>query len=125
MRGMQAGTGRPIDGLAHLRQSVADILTTPVGSRIKRRQYGSHLFDLIDQPFNGVTRMRLFGAVATALARWEPRLKLTGLRLTADATPGAFVLHLQGIRTDLPERSALTALDLNLRLGGAAGLSLR
>lgn len=125
MRGMQAGTGRPIDGLAHLRQSIVDILTTPVGSRIKRRQYGSHLFDLIDQPFNGVTRMRLFGAVATALARWEPRLKLTGLKLTAGDVAGAFVLRLEGVRTDLPERSALTALDLNLQLGGGAGLSLR
>ncbi|WP_438852490.1 GPW/gp25 family protein [Brevundimonas nasdae] len=121
---MAAGTGKPIDGLAHLRQSIADILTTPVGSRIKRREYGSQLFDLIDQPFNSATRMRLFGAVATALARWEPRIRLTALALSAGDIAGSFVLRIEGVRTDLPERSALTALDLNLQLGGVAGLAL-
>ena len=34
---MNRNTGRAVAGLEHLRQSVADILTTPVGSRVMRR----------------------------------------------------------------------------------------
>ena len=74
---MSAATGRAIDGEAHLRQSIADILTTPIGTRVMRRDYGSLLPELIDQPFNGATRVRGYGATATAISRWEPRLRLT------------------------------------------------
>jgi phage baseplate assembly protein W len=37
MRGMSRFTGRSLGGDAHLRQSVADILATPLGSRVMRR----------------------------------------------------------------------------------------
>ena len=50
--GINTNTGRSISGKAHLRQSIADILSTPIGSRVMRRNYGSHLFDLIDQAAN-------------------------------------------------------------------------
>lgn len=49
MNGMDRRTGRLIEGDAHLAQSVADILTTPVGSRLQRRTYGSLLPELLDQ----------------------------------------------------------------------------
>ena len=49
MLGMDAKTGRRLEGDDHLRQSIADILTTPIGSRVLRRDYGSMLLDLIDQ----------------------------------------------------------------------------
>ncbi|MNM57510.1 Lysozyme [compost metagenome] len=55
MMGMHAATGRSLTGLAHLRQSVADIITTPIGSRIRRRRYGSEVPELIDQPLNSAT----------------------------------------------------------------------
>jgi len=99
---MDAHTGKAVDGEQHLRQSIADILTTPLGSRVMRREYGSLLADLIDQPFNGATRVRLFGATASALMRWEPRLRLTRVDLTLGDRPGAFVLTVAGARTDVP-----------------------
>lgn len=40
---MNAHTGGAIDRLAHIRQSIADILTTRIGSRVMRREYGSQL----------------------------------------------------------------------------------
>ncbi|MBB2777202.1 UNVERIFIED_ORG: phage baseplate assembly protein W, partial [Comamonas terrigena] len=40
---MDRTTGRRISGIDHVRQSVADILTTPLGSRLERRNYGSLL----------------------------------------------------------------------------------
>ncbi|WP_292065983.1 GPW/gp25 family protein [Brevundimonas sp. UBA7664] len=120
MRGMQAGTGKPISGLDHLIQSIADILTTPLGSRVMRRDYGSALPDLIDQPMNGATRMRLFGAVATALQRWEPRIRLTRVWLERGARDGSWILTLAGRRLDVPARSELAAFDFNLTLGANA-----
>lgn len=72
--GMHAGTGRQIDDLEHIRQSLADVLTTPVGTRVMRREYGSRIPELIDQPTNDATILRLMAETATVVARWEPRL---------------------------------------------------
>ncbi|WP_414492332.1 GPW/gp25 family protein [Stenotrophomonas maltophilia] len=94
MIGMDANNGGTAEGTAHLVQSIRDVLTTPLGSRIQRRDYGSLLPELIDQPFNDHTRLQLFGATATALMRWEPRIRLTRVSLTRSDTPGAFLLDL-------------------------------
>ncbi|WP_219119033.1 GPW/gp25 family protein [Janthinobacterium sp. UMAB-56] len=95
MMGMHAATGRSLTGLGHLRQSVADILTTPMGSRIRRRRYGSEVPELIDQPLNSATQLRIYAATAFALRRWEPRLQLSSVQLTRD-TDGAITLLLDG-----------------------------
>ncbi len=41
--GMSRETGVTLVELEHIRQSVRDILTTPLGSRVMRRNYGSLL----------------------------------------------------------------------------------
>ena len=41
--GMNSQTGLSISEVEHIRQSVRDILVTPVGSRVMRREYGSLL----------------------------------------------------------------------------------
>ena len=74
MIGMNAATGRQLSGFEHLRQSVRDILTTPLGSRVMGRDYGSRLFELVDAPLNGATLTRMYAATYQALKRWEPRL---------------------------------------------------
>ena len=71
---MNTATGRQLSGFEHLRQSVRDILTTPLGSRVMRRDYGSRLFELVDAPLNGATLTRMYAATYQALKRWEPRL---------------------------------------------------
>lgn len=48
MNGVNCRTGKRLSGVAHLRQSVSDILNTPVGSRVLVRDYGSDLFELLD-----------------------------------------------------------------------------
>ena len=60
--GMNAESGRAISETAHILQSVRDILTTPIGTRVMRRDYGSEIFSLIDQPQHGATRLRLMAA---------------------------------------------------------------
>jgi phage baseplate assembly protein W len=58
----------------HLKQSIRDILTTPLGTRVMRREYGSRLFELIDAPINAATIIDIVSATSDALAKWEPRI---------------------------------------------------
>lgn len=118
MTGMAVTTGRELSGIEHLAQSVADILTTPIGSRIQRRDYGSMLFDLIDQPLNGSTRLLLFAATALAIARWEPRIRLRRVGITGGAD-GAVSLSLEGDLADLTANSHVL-LSVPIRTGGIA-----
>jgi len=121
MLGMNVLTGAPISGDAHLIQSIGDILSTPIGTRVMLRDYGSALFELIDAPFNPATRLRMYAATAVALQKWEPRIALTGVSIVPDAeTPGAFEITLEGNRTDSPSPNSLTTLTLPLRLAGVA-----
>ena len=113
MIGMNAVTGKPLEGLDHLRQSIADILSTPIGSRVGRREYGSLLADLVDQPMNALGRMRLMAATALAIQRWEPRVTLSAV-VIEQTGPGAFSAQLAGRRTDVtgPNASARFTVPL-------------
>lgn len=93
---MDRTTGRHITGISHVRQSVADILTTPLGTRLQRRNYGSLLPNLIDQPDNAHTRLRCYAAIASALMKWEPRLRITRVGMTTGDQPGQATVDLQG-----------------------------
>lgn len=48
--GMNRSDGLTVTDLEHISQSIGDILRTPVGSRVMRRDYGSLLASMIDQP---------------------------------------------------------------------------
>nr|BFE89966.1 hypothetical protein GCM10020185_05020 [Pseudomonas brassicacearum subsp. brassicacearum] len=52
MIGVDRRTGQPLSGQAHLRQSIEDILSTPVGSRRMRPEYGSQMRRYVDLPVN-------------------------------------------------------------------------
>jgi phage baseplate assembly protein W len=120
MLGMSASTGAALSGDAHLIQSIGDILSTPVGTRVMLRDYGSALFELIDAPFNPATRLRMYAATAVALQRWEPRIALTRVAIEPDpSAAGAFTITLEGTRTDVAKPNSLSSLTLPLRLGGA------
>lgn len=95
MNGTNSQTGKSLAGIEHLRQSIKDILTTPIGSRVMRRDYGSRLFELIDAPLNRSTVLELYAATAGALERWEPRFELQSVQAVS-ATPGRVELVLVG-----------------------------
>lgn len=96
LSGMSADTGKTLDGLAHLRQSIRDILTTRIGTRVMRRDYGSRLPELIDNPMNELTKLELFAETAQALAKWEPRLRLDRVYIESISPSGSIVLGLEG-----------------------------
>ncbi|WP_411683279.1 GPW/gp25 family protein [Aeromonas caviae] len=98
--GMNAATGRAISATDHIVQSVRDILTTPVGSRVMRRDYGSELFYLIDQPQHQATRLRLMAATVQALINWEPRITITRVDVLGGGMDGALTVELTWQRKD-------------------------
>lgn len=93
--GMDAETGRELTGLDHLKQSIADILNTPIGSRVMRREYGSRLFELIDAPINRSTVVDIVAETAEALMKWEDRLTVTAVDVTS-AVVGQISLRITG-----------------------------
>lgn len=116
MIGISNTTGKALSGDAHLAQSIADILTTPLGSRVMRRDYGSLLFELIDRPINGAIRMLMHAATAIALRRWEPRLQLTRVYLVGEPQTGQLTIRIEGRRVDLPEANRLQTLTIPIDL---------
>jgi|TARA_A100001518_G_C1221068_1_gene65426 hypothetical protein len=97
MTGMNAKTGRRLERLEHINQSVSDILTTPIGSRVMRREYGSLLPELIDQPLNDALLLQAYAATIMALIRWEPRIRVTAVRRRVSSSqPGQIALEIDG-----------------------------
>lgn len=105
MNGMDRNTGKALSGIAHCKQSIVDILTTQLNTRVMRRTYGSELFDLTDAPMNQDTRMRLIKATAEALELWEPRIQVQTLTFSVNAD-GQTICDLTGIY--LPDGTPVT-----------------
>ncbi len=95
MKGTNANTGFVLDGKAHLKQSLECLLSTPLNTRIMRRDYGSALFDLIDKPQSDSTKLDIISATATAIAAFEPRFLLTKVELI-NQTSSSLLLSLHG-----------------------------
>lgn len=95
MKGTDSATGKPLQGIDHLRQSIRDILTTPIGSRVMRREYGSRLYELVDAPMTRETLLDIYAATAEALIRWESRLRITQISTTS-AGPGQIDIAITG-----------------------------
>lgn len=105
---MNRHTGRSITAVEHIAQSIGDILTTRIGSRIMRRQYGSQLVDLIDQPGNPATRLLCYAAIAMAVMRWEPRVRISRVQLTDASLAGQFELTLDATVIDSNEQQSIS-----------------
>ncbi|MEC6743277.1 phage baseplate protein [Pseudomonas sp. MAFF212428] len=95
MIGLDRRTGLALSGIEHLRQSIEDILTTPLGSRRMRPDYGSKLRRFVDLPVNDGWKSAVQAEVARSLSRWEPRLKLERVRVVA-VLGGQITLQLTG-----------------------------
>ena len=105
MNGTNATTGKSLSGIDHLRQSITDILTTQIGSRVMRRDYGSRLYQLVDAPLNRTTLLELYAATAEALMTWEPRLSVSQVSAESGDS-GSVTLTITG--TYLPDGSEVT-----------------
>lgn len=118
MIGMDRTTGKAIADDAHLAQSLGDLFSTPIGTRTMRRDYGSMLPLLVDQPLNRATAILFYAATALAIARFEPRIALTRVAIAGGdlgAAAGQVAITIEGTRTDVPGPTSLTTLTIPLR----------
>lgn len=120
MIGVGRVDGRQLDGNAHLAQSISDILSTPIGSRVMRRDYGSMLPELLARPANPITRQLVFAATAVAIGRWEPRIRIRRVDVSTDNSDGSMIVGLAVERVDLPLANDRVQLSIPIRTGGAA-----
>lgn len=97
MAGLSRETGKRLEFADHLRQSIVDILTTPIGTRVHRRDYGSILPRLVDRPVNTSLVSSVISGVAESLVKWEPRIRVERVKLIS-ADPGTLVLQLTAVR---------------------------
>lgn len=111
MKGINAKTGKYIQGIDHLRQSIRDVLTTPVGTRVMRREYGSRLYQLVDAPINAGTLLDIYAATAEALDRWEPRFSLENVRASY-ASAGNVTITLSGEYRPDGEKITLDGIEV-------------
>ena len=88
-RSPEDGRFRIMEPLAHIRQSVMDIVTTPTGTRVMRPEYGSKVPHLVDRPVTQNWKLEVFAAIAEALHRWEPRVRVE--RVQVDAVGPGYV----------------------------------
>lgn len=97
--GMNSHTGLSISEVEHIRQSVRDILVTPVGSRVMRREYGSLLSALTDQPLTPALRLQIMAACYSAIQKWEPRVSLTTITFDRGENDGVMYVDITGTRS--------------------------
>ncbi len=92
---MNVNTGKKISEIAHIKQSIANILSTPIGSRVMRRDYGSRLFERIDQPINGELIAEIYSDIVEAISTWEPRFEVEQVILQS-IDKGKIIIDLEG-----------------------------
>ncbi|WP_066738185.1 GPW/gp25 family protein [Cupriavidus sp. D384] len=112
--GLNSATGGAISDLLHIWQSIRDVLTTPVGSRVMRRSYGSDVPSLIDQPLNGMTRLRVMSASVAAIVKWEPRVSVNAVTFASGAS-SALSVDIDADRIDGSRASPLGVMTIPLR----------
>lgn len=100
--GLSSKTGKTLNDDEHISACMENILTTPKGSRIARREYGSDLPDMIDKPLNGKTRMQCMAASVIALTRWEPRVEISKVQMQVGTgeKAGALAIEVSGTKRD-------------------------
>lgn len=111
MIGTDASTGKRVDGVEHLRQSIRDILTTRKGTRVMRRAYGSDLPNLIDAPANAETIVDIIAETAVALATWEPRIDVEQVDVD-EASPGRVALTVTGVYVPTGEPITVDGIEV-------------
>jgi len=57
-----------------IRQSIYMILTTPVGTRLFRPDYGSQLFNLLYEPRDDISEVEVEILLTQSIEKWEPRV---------------------------------------------------
>lgn len=75
-------------GHNNLEESIEIILSTKIGERVYRPNFGCRLGDLVFAPLNAQTLLMIRIYVEEALLRWEPRIEIDGIFTEPDPLGG-------------------------------------
>ena len=81
-----------VGGETEIEQSILIILRTAPGQRVMRPEFGCDLHELVFMPNNSDTASRVKRSVRQALGRWEPRIQVVEVDVTADPDDPARML---------------------------------
>lgn len=112
---MSRYTGAEVTELEHIQQSLEDISTTPIGSRVMRREYGTLLANLMDQPISEALYLKIYSTLYTAYVRWEDRIEISQIKV-ADLKKGQLILDIVGF---LKTSGNEVNLSIPLKIGAA------
>jgi phage baseplate assembly protein W len=71
-----------VGGFDEINQAIRIILSTAVGERVMRPEFGSRLHELVFAPLNETTFALARRYVEDALTMWEPRIELKQVAVT-------------------------------------------
>ena len=108
---MNINDGKDISEINHLKQSISNILTTPIGSRTMRRDYGSNLFNKIDHPVNGELIAEIYLDIVESLFIWEPRFELDQVAVQ-NIENGKITIDLEGSFLNNGEKITLENIEI-------------
>ena len=97
---MCADTGKWLSLDEHVYQSIEKCIFTLIGTRIRRRAFGSIVPELIDHAPTPFNLALLQADLVLAVMRWEKRFKFTAIRLTP--SPGQLDIQIAGDINDQP-----------------------
>ncbi len=75
-------------GPEKIRDNLVQILLTAAGERTMRRDYGAGVGELVHDPMNDALFAVTQHRIGQAIARWEPRVHLTDVRVRSDRRDG-------------------------------------
>jgi phage baseplate assembly protein W len=76
-----------VTGLDRIRQSIEQVLDTEPGERVMLPEFGCGLRRFLMEPNTLTTRSAIKRDIEQALARWEPRVRVTGVAVTPGEEP--------------------------------------
>jgi len=94
--GLSGVNGQSLTDWAHTQQSIEKILSTPIGTRLMRRTFGSDLPDLVDAKMTPKNILQVYSSAAAAIEKWEPRFRMTSGRIDEAAVSGRVSLAIHG-----------------------------
>jgi phage baseplate assembly protein W len=87
-----------VSGMELVRQSIEAILDTEPGERIMLPAFGCGLRRYLMEPNTLTTRTAMREDIATALATWEPRIRVTNVAVTAGEDPSLVWIEISYVR---------------------------
>lgn len=113
---MSRETGKSLIEIDHIKQSLEDLISTPIGSRLMRRNYGTNIAKLLDQPVSEALYLKCCSTIYTAILLWEPRVELSRIYVS-EINHGKTVLNLEGT---LVQSGQSLNMNIPLLLGALA-----